>query len=244
MLGFHHGHFLIWKFGSVKLKPLRETASIVGLDIPAYDRSFDIMLQETTSLRELFSVQNRTQASSGVEYYVERFKNLRQDSAGSVLDLATTLADAEEKLTKEDFKGFCDRVGVATGKSYHKKLRTIGKNASRLKLHLRLLPHCWTTIYKLAQMDFDKFADFVAAGQLSPKTKATDISRFLCESANGAGAVEPSARMDACQRVIISFRKLDEAAKIRVAAEIFALAKEVSRDSAMQGSSDQLNVAA
>jgi hypothetical protein len=176
--------------------------------------------------------------NDGVQHYVQRFKSLRKESAEGVIELANVLTEAEGKLTKTDFASFCNEAGIAKGLSYHKKLRTIGKNALRLKPHLELLPHCWTTIYKLAQMDFGKLEDFVAAGQLSPKTKAKDISKFLCESANGAGAFEPSARMDAGQRVIISFRKLDEAAKIRVAAEISELAKNLSIAMTGQDASD------
>ncbi|WP_157055263.1 hypothetical protein, partial [Methylocystis sp. SB2] len=178
------------------------------------------MDQEVTNLSSHFAVQDRTVVTNdGVDYYAERFENLRQDSTGSVLDLATTLADAEDKLSKEDFRSFCARVGVAAGKSYHKKLRTISKNASRLRPHLRLLPHCWTTIYKLAQMQTGKFNDLVASGGLSPGVTARDIGKFL-----GEGMNERSTSKDAGRRVVISFGKLDVDTKRRVAAEIYELA--------------------
>jgi hypothetical protein len=205
-------------------------------------------MSDEITLAAASTVQNGTGATDrGVMHYVDKFKSLRRDSSSAVLDLAETLIDAEDALSKEDFEYFCAKVGVAASMSYHKKLRTIGKRASHLKPQLELLPPCWTTIYKLAQMPAEKFDDFVAAGALSPKTKAKDISKFLGGSANGEGVSEPSRGLDAGQRVVISFGKLDVEAKKRVAAEIFQLAQGLSAfDSGEDdvGASDPFNIAA
>ncbi|MGJ0394339.1 MAG: hypothetical protein ACR650_16600 [Methylocystis sp.] len=192
-------------------------------------------------------VQNGTAGTTaGWEGYVEKFQSLRKGTAESVIDLAIILVEAEDKLSKEDFCSFCGEAEIAKGQSYHKKLRTIGKNASRLKPHLEHLPHCWTTIYKLAQMPADKFDDFMAAGALSPKTKAKDISKFLGGSANDEGAAKPSRGLDAGQRVVISFGKLDAETKRQVAAEIAELAKDLLESPSGQdvGASNPLHIAA
>ncbi len=204
-------------------------------------------MSDEIELNAALTVQNGTVLPNDeVDHYVQRFNSLRNESAASVIDIANVLTEAEGKLTKTEFASFCTEAGVAKGRSYHKKLRTIGKNASRLKPHLRLLPHCWTTIYKLAQMQTGKFDELVASGGLSPGMTARDIGKFLGAPSNGEGVTEASTTKDAARRVVISFGKLDVDAKRRVAAEILELARGLpASDTGWDATaSDPLNIAA
>ncbi|ULO25093.1 hypothetical protein [Methylocystis sp. SB2] len=204
-------------------------------------------MSDEIELNAASTVQNGTEPTNdGVDHYVQRFNSLRKESAAGVIDIANVLTEAEGKLTKTDFASFCTEAGVAKGRSYHKKLRTIGKNASRLRPHLELLPHCWTTIYKLAQMQADNFRQLVASGTLSPKMTAKDIGKFLGTPASREGMNESSRSKDAGRRVVISFGKLDVDTKKRVAAEIFELAGGLlaSNSGLDAAASDPLNIAA
>lgn len=204
-------------------------------------------MTDEIELNAASTVQNGTlPTNDDVDHYVQRFKSFRKESAAGVINLANVLTEAEGKLTKTEFASFCTEAGVAKGRSNHKKLRTIGKNASRLQPHLEILPHCWTTIYKLAQMQTGKFNELVASGNLSPKMTAKDIGKFLGTPASGEGMNESSKNKDAGQRVVISFGKLDVDTKRRVAEEILELARTLpaSNSELNAAASDPLNIAA
>lgn len=126
------------------------------------------------------SVQNGTRKTEhSVDSYVERFEGHRRRGAKAIIELCEVLVEAEFKLPKTNFKAFCERVDIEHGKSEHKKLRTIGKSAERLREYMDQLPMNWTTIYKLAQMDEGKFNELVEDGRLSPNLTGREIDEFL-----------------------------------------------------------------
>lgn len=109
--------------------------------------------------------------------YVDKYRNFARKTAESIIGLATTLTEAEEKLNGVDFSIFCDEVGIKKGDATYSKLRKIGMNASRFQPYLDNLPNSWTTLYELAKLEPNKF-DRIAS-DLNPFTTAKDVSEAV-----------------------------------------------------------------
>ena len=111
--------------------------------------------------------------------YVERYQTFARKTAESIIGLAKTLVEAEEKLNGVDFSIFCDEVGITKGDTTYSKLKKIGENASRFNPYLQNLPNAWTTIYQLAKLEPNKFAQI--APNLTPFSTAQEITSAFSE---------------------------------------------------------------
>ncbi len=83
--------------------------------------------------------------------------------------------EAERQLSPAEFERFCDEVNLVPKSSTHRKLKTIGENASRLRAVLDRLPHHWTTLYDLAVLPSDQFDTVVSSGCLTPLATAKEL---------------------------------------------------------------------
>ena len=114
-----------------------------------------------------------------VAVYVDRYRHFAKQSAESIINLALTLIEAEEKLNKSDFSTFCAEVGIDGNGATYRKLKSIATNSARFAPVMDRLPNTWTTIYKLASLEADKFEDLVANGVISPFMTMSDVNKQL-----------------------------------------------------------------
>lgn len=129
-----------------------------------------------------------------VEHFVKRYMAITKQSAETIIELSATLFEAETDLNSTKFQAFCNEVKIEKGKSYHKKLRTIGKNQARLNPVVDRLPNCWTTIYKLAKLPKEDFQALVDDEVISPHMKAKEIDEHLgtaSKKKRNTSAVQP-----------------------------------------------------
>jgi hypothetical protein len=132
-------------------------------------------------------VPNGTETlSAEVARYVDRYRGFPRQTADGIIGLAMTLVEAEEKLSKAEFKVFCELVGIPKGRPVYKKFRKIGEAATRFEPYMEKLPSNWTTVYKLAALPPDKF-DRVAQS-LTPFITAREIDENI-ELDRGFGRV-------------------------------------------------------
>jgi hypothetical protein len=89
---------------------------------------------------------------STIDDYVHRYHALRKKSFDSVIDLAKLVADAEITL-EHRFETFLGLIELDRTSSTYRKYATIAKAAPRLELYRDILPPCWTTLYKIAQLE-------------------------------------------------------------------------------------------
>ena len=132
-------------------------------------------------------VPNGTETlSAEVARYVDRYRGFARQTAAGIIGLATTLVEAEEKLSPAEFKIFCELVGIPKGGAIYKKFTKIGQAATRFEPYMEKLPSNWTTVYKLAALPPDKF-DRVAQS-LTPFITAREIDEKI-ELDRGFGRV-------------------------------------------------------
>ena len=132
-------------------------------------------------------VPNGTETlSAEVAHYVDRHRGFARQTAAGIIGLATTLVEAEEKLSPAEFKIFCELVGIPKGGPVYKKFTKIGEAGTRFEPHMEKLPSNWTTVYKLAALPPDKF-DHVAQS-LTPFITAREIDEKI-ELDRGFGRV-------------------------------------------------------
>jgi len=93
-----------------------------------------------------FKVPNGTESlSAEAAHYVDRYRGFARQTAAGIIGLATTLVEAEEKLSPAEFKIFCELVGIPKGGPVYKKFTKIGEAATRFEPHMEKLPSNWTT---------------------------------------------------------------------------------------------------
>lgn len=112
-----------------------------------------------------------------VANYVDRYRHFAKQSAESIINLALTLVEAEDKLKKSEFATFCDQVGIDRYGSTYRKLKSIAINSARFAPVMDRLPNTWTTIYKLAKLEADQFDALVTNGVISPFMTMSDLSK-------------------------------------------------------------------
>lgn len=124
------------------------------------------------------SVPNGTDIiSPEVANYVDRYRHFAKQSAESIINLALTLVEAEDSLNKSDFSTFCDQVGIDRNGATYRKLKSIAVNSARFAPVMDRLPNTWTTIYKLASLEPDKFDALVTNGVISPFMTMSDLNK-------------------------------------------------------------------
>jgi hypothetical protein len=111
------------------------------------------------------------------------YRSVLKDSAETIIKRAKILKEAEDKLGEKElshtFKEFCEELlGVKPEHSTVRKMLKIGKEASRFYPVLDQLSDNWTTIYKLATLEEDKFNRLTDDERFTPKTTAKDIDKI------------------------------------------------------------------
>ena len=114
-----------------------------------------------------------------IMHYVERYRAFARNTAESIIGLGQTIAEASSTLTGAELDEFCEQVGIEANGPTFRKLRKIGAQAERLLAHRENLPNSWTTVYALAQIDKDKFAQLVEQQALSPTVSMKEINAVL-----------------------------------------------------------------
>lgn len=89
--------------------------------------------------------------------YVTRVNKFMRQSAESVIELSTTIIEAEQQLSDQDFKTFCDTIRIEKDSSTYSKHKKIAAARERLLACIEKLPHAWTTIYEIAKLSTEEF---------------------------------------------------------------------------------------
>lgn len=115
---------------------------------------------------------------STIDDYVHRYHALRKKSFDSVIDLAKLVADAEIKL-EHRFETFLGLIELDRTSSTYRKYIAIAKAAPRLELYRDILPPCWTTLYKIAQLDPALFEQIKSC--FHPNLTANELAAAIAE---------------------------------------------------------------
>jgi hypothetical protein len=147
---------------------------------------------------------------------LDRYNTALRKTAQSVLDVAATVLEAKEELTKPEFDAFLQQVGFDEKSSTYKKFVAIARKKELLEHYVDALPTAWTTIYQLAKLDADEFEQVANSGQLNPLMSANQISTII---SGGTPANNNRATSD----VFIATMDLDSVERIALHNEVTKL---------------------
>lgn len=119
------------------------------------------------------------QVSPAVEQYVERYRYYARNTVESILKLGETVLEAETKLSRLEIMIFCQEVGIDHNGPTFRKLRKIGQQAPRFTPVIDRVPNSWTTVYELAKLENDKFAQLVESQALNPTATMKELRTFI-----------------------------------------------------------------
>jgi hypothetical protein len=120
--------------------------------------------------------------------YAERYQNLLNQTAQSILALAETCYEAKSHLSENEFEEFKTEVGLKS-QSTLSKLLGIGEKSTRLRPHVDKLPQAWTTLYKLSRLEPNEFDRIIPI--LSVDLTASDINAELNISTSKSAKASP-----------------------------------------------------
>jgi len=162
-----------------------------------------------------FVPNGTTLISANVAKYVTRYRSFAKRTAESIIQLSSTLVDAQDRLSDEEFEVFCTEVGIDRNGSTFRKLQKIGENAVRFAPFLDQMPNAWTSIYRLAKLENEEFDHIASNGTLTPFMTANEISRQFRER----------ARQPPRQTVTLVVDDLTKAQKLKLQAELDGLSE-------------------
>ena len=119
--------------------------------------------------------ENNSQLAPRISELVEKYRSILKQTGTKIVDQAKTIYEAEETFGRRDQIAFYQAVGLDPDSSTVRKLKTVGKYATRFEPHLDKLPQTWTTLYELAKLPADEFRKVVDSGCLSPHVTAQQI---------------------------------------------------------------------
>jgi hypothetical protein len=158
-------------------------------------------------------VQNGTEvATAKYVGFVQKYMFFARKTAENIIKLAETLVEAKAELTELEFGQFCREVGLDPKGSTFRKLKEIGEKVSRFEPFVEHIPSSWTTIYKLAKLDPDKFDRVMQSGKLSPFMTAEQVDSIISDA--------PSATTGIQRDLTIDLSALEKNAKIAAYDEI------------------------
>ena len=129
---------------------------------------------------ELVAVQNGTEiASATYVALVTKYRTFAKQTAESIVRLAETLVEAKRKLLDEEFRDFCEEVGLQHEGSTYKKLIKIGEEISRFEPFFDRMPNSWTTVYKLATLKQDIFDRVTTDTRFVPTMTGAELNQIL-----------------------------------------------------------------
>jgi hypothetical protein len=150
-----------------------------------------------------------TGSSESYTELVTQYRQFAKESAENIIKLAETLVRAKAGLSEEDFDRFCKEVHLEKDGSTFRKLMSIGEKISRFAPFFDRLPNNWTTLYKLASIDEEKFQLVTAdAARFHPLMTARDIPLIL--------GIPPRSRKTQDHDVVIDLNGLDSDRKREV----------------------------
>jgi hypothetical protein len=126
----------------------------------------------------LVPVQNGTELSL-LDTLITRYMTFAKASAENFVRMAQTLIEAKSKLRILDFVDFCRRVGLEHDGSTYRKLLIIGRQASRFESVFDRMPANWTTVYKLATLEKDKFDRVTSDERFSPMMTGSEVDLIV-----------------------------------------------------------------
>jgi len=151
-----------------------------------------------------------------VQGYLDRYHSALRKTAQSILEVASTVLEAKEQLTKTEFAQFLQQLGFDERSSTYKKFVAIARKKELLEHHVEHLPTAWTTIYQLAKLEPDQFEQVANSGQLSPLMSANQITTII------AGGTSSSSTRTATD-VFIAMQELDAAQRVALHDELAAI---------------------
>lgn len=209
----------------MNLKPKQKRANIMNNALTPAIATFNATIIESdvampiSDQTNLIEVQNGTEIMSPkLSKYIEQYNSFARKTAESIIQLARTLVQAENDLDPIDFEIFAKAVNVDKNGATIKKLRVIGKNASRFDAHIGMLPQAWTTIYRLANIKADQFEQLASNNVITPFMTASDINNNITSNSRSK-AKSKTESFD----VNISMSNLDVSAKSQIYAMLYAM---------------------
>jgi hypothetical protein len=134
----------------------------------------------SASSGDFVAVPNRTEIISPiVDKYVQEYRGFARQTAIAIIGLANTLLEAESNLDRDEFKVFCNEVGLEIGGAVYKKMKVIGNKSARFASIMDRLPNTWTTIYQLAKLESHDFVTLTRSNILNPFMTAKEMSAVL-----------------------------------------------------------------
>jgi len=88
--------------------------------------------------------------------FVARFQGCAKQTAQGLIDLVTTVAEAQHELVPWQFARFCHEMKLPEGSKF-RKWKKLGEKVARFKPVIDRLPCNWTTLYLLAQLSDEEF---------------------------------------------------------------------------------------
>jgi hypothetical protein len=135
-------------------------------------------------MNTLVTVPNGTEiASPTYVALVAKYRTFAKQTAENIIKLAETLVEAKDKLSDADLQKFCGEVGLEHDGSTYRKLLKIGTEVSRFEPFFARMPNNWTTVYKLAKLEKDKFDLVANDSRFTPMMTASEIDAIVGDSA-------------------------------------------------------------
>ena len=171
-----------------------------------------------TNLVTTDAAQNGTGAPL-LDDLVERYLTFAKKSAENIIKLAETLVEAKAALHELELRDFCKMVGLEFGGSTYRKLLKIGQEASRFEPFFQRMPNSWTTVYKLATLEKDKFDHVARDERFAPTMTASEVDLII----SGEPPGDPERLPIDCRIHLDGF---DKSKKLEVCGKLTKLADE------------------
>jgi hypothetical protein len=140
--------------------------------------------EKENHMSNLVTVPNGTEIVSPIYAdLVQRYRTFAKQSAENIIKLSETLVEAKHKLSDADLQKFCGEVGLQHDGSTYRKLLKIGTEVSRFEPFLARMPNNWTTVYKLAKLEKDKFDLVANDNRFTPMMTASEVDSIVGGSA-------------------------------------------------------------
>jgi hypothetical protein len=195
---------------------------------------------ELTTLNETAGSPKTGRSSRTYTKLVNEYKRFAKKSTENIINLAETLVRASSKLSTDDFNRFCNEVHLQKDGSTFRKLMRIGEKISRFEMFLDRLPNNWTTLYKLASLDEDKFKLVTGSDVFRPSMTGKQINLLIGAS--------PRGKKTHPHDFVIDLGELDKERKLEVFRQLKLLKQEfgfeLTASETLQEIADSLALAA
>ena len=122
---------------------------------------------------------NQSGQSNFLNMLVENYRAFSKSTCENILGMAETVRQAEDELSDKNCKEFFNRIGLDRESSTVRKLRKIAERSNRFHPVVDQIPNNWTTLYALAKLPEEHFADLVEHKVLHPFVTMKGITAAL-----------------------------------------------------------------